>query len=405
MWELLNEIGQTLRHNKLRTALTGFAVAWGIFMLIVLLGMGRGVRNAFLAQNDSDNKLMVTLWGGWTTKPYKGHKEWRHIQIKDTDAGVLKHDISNVDRVTATATLDSAKFYTNKDFISDEVRGVTPAEEATYKQELIAGRMLNEQDMAQERKVVVLSKENAELLFGSAQEAVGKRVTGMGLSWLVVGVYKHRWQKESHVPFSTAMTLNGFNGNVDGLSVKAKALDNLEEGEELEEAIRKSLARAHEFDPKDESAVYVWNKFQGYMTGMMVNRTLNIAIWVIGILMLLSGIVGVSNIMFVSVRERTHEIGIRRALGAKPRIIWTQIVLESVAVTALFGYIGLFFGMCVMQGIDAMFGSSDFLRNPTVDISIAIEVTLVLIAAGAIAGLAPAMRATKVKPVEALRDE
>lgn len=406
MWELLHEIAQTLRHNKLRTSLTGFAVAWGIFMLIVLLGMSRGVVNSFDSKSDPQRSNSMSVWGGMTSKPYKGYKEWRWIRLKGSDMGPIKHyNAEQVADVTANTSLDSAKVSTTKDYLTDAVGGVYPSALSRYGLKMVAGRFINDRDLEQARKVITLHAENAALLFGSPEAAVGKRVNAMGLSWLVVGVFTQNWDKTSYVPFTTAMNLQGYSDYVHEIVVEARDLNNAADGERLESGIREAMAKTREFDPDDRGAVHIWNRFEGYLQQKTAMNILNLAVWLIGIFTLLSGIVGVSNIMFVSVRERTHEIGIRRAIGAKPRIIWAQIVLESVAVTTLFGYIGIFLGMVVMQVVNSLFGSSDFLKNPTVDLAMALEVTLVLIVAGALAGLFPAIKATKVKPVEALRDE
>ncbi len=406
MLEIFHEIAQTLKHNKLRTALTGFAVAWGIFMLIVLLGMSRGVVNSFDANADPERSNSLSVWGGFTSKPHKGYSEWRHIQLKESDLRPIASDNEdNIKSVVATTSLDSARVSTMRDYLTDGVTGVYPQAKRQSRIRILAGRFINERDLEQTRKVVVLHKDNAVLLFGAPDNAVGKRVDAMGLSWLVAGVYDHDWEKTCYVPFTTAMNLKGFTGEVDEIVVQACGLSSEADGKELENGVRSSLARIHDFDQEDRGAVHIWNRFDGYMQQKNAMGILNLAVWLIGIFTLLSGIVGVSNIMFVSVRERTHEIGIRRAIGAKPRVILTQVVLESVAVTTLFGYVGVFLGMCVTQGVNAAFGDTDFLKNPTVDITMAIEVTVVLIAAGALAGLFPAIKATKVKPVEALRDE
>ncbi len=406
MWELFHEIAQTLKHNKLRTALTGFAVAWGIFMLIVLLGMSRGVVNSFDSNSDAERSNSMSVWGGMTSKPYKGYKEWRWIRLKGSDLGPIRqYNSAQVRNVSANASLDSAKVSTAKDYLTDGVNGVYPSAQARYRVKIRHGRFINNRDLELARKVMVLHADNATLLFGSPEAAVGKRVDAMGLSWLIVGVFDQEWDKSCYVPFTTAMNLKGFTDYVDEIVVEAKGLKTEEDGKRLEEGIRNVMAQTHDFDPEDEGAVHIWNRFEGYLQQKTATSILNLSVWLIGIFTLLSGIVGVSNIMFVSVRERTHEIGIRRAIGAKPRIILAQIVLESVAITTLFGYIGVFLGMVVMQIVDSLFGNTDFLKNPTVDLAMALEVTLVLIIAGAFAGLFPAVKATNVKPVEALRDE
>lgn len=251
----------------------------------------------------------------------------------------------------------------------------------------------------------MLSKENADKLFGKNVGAVGKRVDSMGFSWLVIGVYDHRWERSSYIPFTTAMLLSGNDDKVSDMRVAMKNVETLADGEAVENNVKSTLAGRHDFSPSDNSAVYIWNRFSNYLTQLSAMNILTVAVWIIGIFTLLSGIVGVSNIMFVSVRERTHEIGIRRAIGAKPRAILMQIVAESVVMTTVFGYVGVVLGMIVTGIIDVVTRNMEFLSNPTVNLSIALEVTVVLIIAGAIAGLFPAIKATKVKPVEALRDE
>lgn len=406
MFDLFREIFQALSNNKTRTTLTGLAVAWGIFMLIVLLGMSRGVTNGFQSRMTADNSRVISVFGGFTSKPYKGYKEGRWISPEDEDIKVIERDNrSNVERVTATKSLDSAKLSTSKDYVSDEVQGDFPNRLKEGRITMVNGRFLNQPDLDQERKVIVLSTQSAETLFGKNVNPVGRRVDAMGLSWLVIGVYRHDWDKSNYVPYTTAMRLSGNDGKVSDLTVKLYNVKSEADGMAVEEDVRHSLSKVHEFSPDDDSAVHLWNRFVQYLTQMKAMGILEMAVWVIGIFTLLSGIVGVSNIMFVSVRERTHEIGIRRAIGAKPRSILVQVVAESVVITTMFGYIGIVFGMMVTGLIDQLSKGVEFLENPTVDLFIAVKVTVVLIIAGALAGLFPAMKATKVKPVEALRDE
>ena len=406
MIDLLLEIGQTLSHNKLRTALTGFAVMWGIFMLIILLGMGHGVFNAFSYDMSGDRTKSINVWGGMTTKPYKGYQENRYIPLEYQDISAIDHDGCGVIRkAVAIKDLDSAQVSTQKDYITDRVSGVFPSAAKLDRLNITKGRFINDNDLLQKRKVIVLNERSARMLFGEAEDAVGKYVNAMKLSWQVVGVYSHDWQDNAYVPFETAMALSGSNGRVSTINVLAPDMKTQEDADAAEKLVKTTLAREHEFDPTDSGGVYIWNRFTGYLQGMTAMTILEMAIWIIGILTMLTGIVGVSNIMFVSVKERTHEIGIRRAIGAKPRSILIQIITESVALTALFGYIGIFFGMLVLAGLAKAFTGMDFIRDPSVTLSIAVEVTVVLVVAGAFAGLFPALKATKVKPVEALRDE
>lgn len=405
MFDLLREIKQALTNNKVRTALTGLAVAWGIFMLIVLLGMSRGVTNAFAEQFAADNSRVINIYNGTTSKAFKGYQEGRSIYLKSRDMpAVMSRDKQHVDAVIASKSIDTAVVSTPLNYTSG-LLGHFPSELKTARLEMLSGRFLNQSDLDNNRKVIVLSKENADKLFGKNVGAVGKRVDSMGFSWLVIGVYDHRWERSSYIPFTTAMLLSGNDDKVSDMRVAMKNVETLADGEAVENNVKSTLAGRHDFSPSDNSAVYIWNRFSNYLTQLSAMNILTVAVWIIGIFTLLSGIVGVSNIMFVSVRERTHEIGIRRAIGAKPRAILMQIVAESVVMTTVFGYVGVVLGMIVTGIIDVVTRNMEFLSNPTVNLSIALEVTIVLIIAGAIAGLFPAIKATKVKPVEALRDE
>lgn len=405
MFDLLREIKQALTNNKVRTALTGLAVAWGIFMLIVLLGMSRGVTNAFAEQFAADNSRVINIYNGTTSKAFKGYQEGRSIYLKSRDMpAVMSRDKQHVDAVIASKSIDTAVVSTPLNYTSG-LLGHFPSELKTARLEMLSGRFLNQSDLDNNRKVIVLSKENADKLFGKNVGAVGKRVDSMGFSWLVIGVYDHRWERSSYIPFTTAMLLSGNDDKVSDMRVAMKNVETLADGEAVENNVKSTLAGRHDFSPSDNSAVYIWNRFSNYLTQLSAMNILTVAVWIIGIFTLLSGIVGVSNIMFVSVRERTHEIGIRRAIGAKPRAILMQIVAESVVMTTVFGYVGVVLGMIVTGILDVVTRNMEFLSNPTVNLSIALEVTVVLIIAGAIAGLFPAIKATKVKPVEALRDE
>jgi len=406
MFDLFREILQTLSHNKLRTALTGLAVAWGIFMLIVLLGVSRGLYNSMRKNSTLESNSVASVWGGWTTKAHKGYKEGRRIRLEEADMQpVAVHGGRLVVSAIGNVSIDSAKVSTKRDYVSDGILGVYPAAMTFGQVRMTHGRFINERDLAERRKVMVINEDNARLLFGAEDSAVGRRVDCMGLSWTVAGVYSNSWQRTSYVPFTTAMMLTGNSGRIQKMSVSLTDMHDMSDAVEAEQAVRGVLARRHEFADDDMGAVHIWNRFENYLQQKQAGSIMETVVWVIGLLTMLSGIVGVSNIMFVSVRERTHEIGIRRAIGAKPRSILMQILAESVAITAIFGYIGVFLGILVTEIIDKLFGNTDFLYNPRVDIGIAVEVTVVLIVVGALAGLFPAIKATKVKPVEALRDE
>lgn len=405
MFDLFHEISQTISNNKLRTALTGIAVAWGIFMLIVLLGAARGVVNSYEEASSNSSANSIRLWSGTTSKPYKGYKDGRWIRLQDKDMDAISGEVSAVSDVSISTSASGFNIVGPKDYISGGFEAVYPDVARTQRITDIKGRFINQKDINDHRRTIVLNRDNAALLFGDADKALGEEVRAMDLSWKVVGIYEHRWRKGSFVPYTTYKAITGGDGYVNEMAVRVEGISTDTEAEETESQVRAVLARRHEFDPEDSNAVWVWNQFANHIKQGQALVYLNLAVWVIGILTLLTGIVGVSNIMFVSVRERVHEIGIRRAIGAKPKSIIVQILAESVAITTLFGYVGLVAGMAILQVLDAALGDAEGFTNPTVDISLALQVTAALVVAGAIAGLFPAIKATKVKPVEALRDE
>lgn len=406
MFDLIAEIRQTLRSNRLRTFLTGISVAWGVFMLILLLGVARGVTNGFRSNMGSaGSNNLIEVWGGITSKAYRGYSDGRWIQLESTDRdAIVREHHANVPVVYPLASVDSAVI---------GPRGSRNSFSAIYPESLdddngnvfIAGRQINDRDIAERRRSIVLAERNARILFGSSDSVVGRTVTTMGLAWTVVGVYRHNWRSVTYVPYTTYKAITGNNNDVDKLNVRIQDIDNQAAADTLENEVRRTLARTHEFHPDDRSALWVWNSLSNYFSSNAAMGYLTLAVWVIGLFSLLTGIVGVSNIMFVSVRERTHEIGIRRAIGARPASILFQILAEGVAITAIFGYAGVFAGMVILQILDVVFATAREIQNPTVDISIAVEITITLIVAGALAGLFPALKALKVKPVEALRDE
>lgn len=406
MIDLANEIWQTMRNNKLRTALTGVAVMWGIFMLIVLLGMSRGVVNAFEANMGARGSNYVIAFSGVTTDAWHGYKSGRYIQLKNGDMDILKsRGDGKIGNVTAKVVSNMKTVSTDHDYASTSYEGVYPSEMTSRGYSMIVGRFINDADIAHNRKVVVLSLKMAESLFPDPTRSVGEIVRIGDLPFIVVGVYDSTWSRQIYIPYSTARLLSGNSDNVDQLEIELDNVKTEADGVNAENSIRKTLASVHDFNPMDWSAVNIWNRFNQHLqmtTGMAI---LNITVWVIGIFTLLSGIIGVSNIMFVSVKERTHEIGIRRAIGAKPRAILTQIILESVSITTLFGYFGIISGTAVTALVGHFVGEQDGFLNPGVDLSIAFQVTIVLIIVGALAGLFPALKALKIKPVEALRDE
>lgn len=410
MFDLISEIGQTMRNNKLRTGLTGFAVAWGIFMLIILLGLSRGLMSRFEENSSKRDINTIDVWRGSTSMPYQGYNKGRAIQLKASNIDVLNRSGNKyIGKATAYKYIDSAKVEGPKDYVAEGIMGMSPESRRDQWIDMFAGRYINQADMDNKRKVMVISRKTAKTIFGSdSTEVIGRYVKSLGLSWQIIGLYTREWgEDDSYVPFTTAVAILGGDANIRSMRILADNVTDEASATAAEDAIRGELAKIHKFNPEDRSATPMWNRFTNYLQNKQGMKILDYAVWIIGIFTMLSGIVGVSNIMFVSVRERVHEIGIRRAIGAKRRNILMQVMLESVAITAIFGYIGVVMGMAVMQVIAHILEGVEQspLGNPTVDLGIALKVTIVLIIAGALAGLFPALKATKVKPVEALRDE
>lgn len=406
MIDLIREISQTMRSNKLRTVLTGIAVAWGIFMLIVLMGLSNGVVNTFIENTRSQGSNVLKVWGGITSHAWHGYKQGRSIELQNTDLEPIQHNNEHqVASVTASIRGTAVTISTPHDYMTASYEGIFPDEARQRALKIPWGRFINDRDMAEKRKVMVISEQVAISLFKNPAAATGQSIKVGDLVFQVIGVYQSKWSRSVYIPYTTARILQGGGVNVNEINVELQNVKTQDDGTAAETNTRETLASLHDFRSDDESAISIWNRFNQQLSMQEGMNILTIAVWVIGLLTLLSGIIGVSNIMFVSVRERTHEIGIRRAIGAKPRSILTQIILESVSITTLFGYIGIAMGSLVTGIMSKIAENVDFLSNPTVDLSVALSVTIVLIIAGMAAGLFPALKAIKIKPVEALRDE
>ena len=417
MIDLWQEIYGTIRRNKLRTFLTGFAVAWGIFMLIVLLGAGNGIIHAFEESSGERALNSVRVWGGWTTKPYDGLKEGRSIDLdnrdlKDTEARFT----DRVEEAGATVFQSSMDISYGSEYVNLSLNGVHPNYPEVEPVKVVEGRFVNETDIRERRKSIILRRKSADVLFGKTHvEPLGKFVNAGGVAYQVVGIYDDEGSSEPNsafIPFSTLQTIYNKGNDLNSIIFTTKGLTTEESNEQFEADYRRVIGANHRFDPTDDGAIWLWNRFTSYLQTMAAMGILRTAIWVIGIFTLLSGIVGVSNIMLITVRERTHEFGIRKALGAKPRSILWLIIVESVVITTVFGYVGMVAGIGATEWMDAVFGSqtvdagmfeAKMFSDPTVDIGIAIQATVTLIVAGTLAGLFPARKATKIRPIEALR--
>jgi len=408
------EILNTIRKNKLRTFLTGFSIAWGIFMLMILLGSGNGLKNGVTENFASESKNVVSLWPGRTSIATEGLQKGRRIRFDDLDVNLLENQFNNTSTISPVVW-KSAMISYKSDYVTYDLNGVMPYYKtlqsiSLYKNQ---GRFINEIDMQEQRKVIVLEKTIVETLF-KHENPIGKYVNANNIPFQVVGVYEktNPWQDaETYIPFSTAQALYNLT-NYYNLSFEVKGLNTIAENETFNDQLRSRFGRLHSFDPKDNRAIWIWNRMESYLQTMQIFGSINLFIWIIGIGTLIAGIVGVSNIMLISVKERTREFGIRKAIGATPFSILRLVVMESILITTLFGYIGLVGGVAVTETLNYFMqqsagegGGMMIFKNPTVDMGIAVSATIVLIIFGVLAGYFPARRAVKIKPIEALRFE
>ncbi len=400
------EIFETIKKNKLRTFLTAFSVAWGIFILIVLLGAGQGLRNGAESQFMSDAVNSIWINGGKTSIAYKGFKPGRTIEINNDDFAAIKLKVKDFDRLSASFDWRNMRTLSyKKEHGTFIVRSCMPDHNYLENATIIKGRFINEKDMKGFRKVCAMGVPVQEALY-RGEDAMGKYVDVEGIQFQVVGIFTDPGRGDNdriYIPVSTAQRI--YNGkNVLNTIWGSTGNVPIERSTAMVEEVKQILAKKHDFDPADQNAVNVWNNYNEYVKIMGLLDGIRLFIWIIGIGTLIAGIVGVSNIMMIVVKERTREIGIRKALGATPGSIVGLIIQESVAITAFAGYTGLTLGIFLIEGFKGMGIQSDFFKNPEVNFNVAVSATCLLVIAGALAGLIPAIKAVSIPPVEALKE-
>lgn len=396
----------------MRTLLTSFGVSWGIFVLIIILGLGKGLENGVKQMFAGFSSNSVFVWGQGTTLPYQGHKEGRRMQLELADVDYIKQKVDGIDIIAPRNQLGGYMGGNNVKY-GDEtgafsVMGDVPDIKEIYHWLLPRGRFINERDMLESRKVAVIGKRVEEILF-RGKNPIGEYISINGVNFRIVGSFKPQVSGESAqrdeqsiiIPFNTFQ--KAFNSNkVNWLAVTGEASVK---GSVLEGQIKDALKYRHQVHPEDNRAFGSFNVEKMFVPMQMTFKTVNFIAWFVGIMTLIAGVIGVSNILLVIVKERTKEIGIRRALGARPGSIITQIVLESLAMTVIAGYLGMMAGIWLIEGLSKVGMEAEMFKNPEIKMSVAITALLVLVVSGCIAGILPANRALKVKPVEALRYE
>ena len=413
------EIFSTIKKNKLRTFLTGFAIAWGIFMLMILLGAGNGLSNGVGSNFEGNALNALWIWSRETSVPYQGLKPGRRIYFDLKDYEDIKK-IDKIDKISARYFSNSRTYSYKSEYGGYTTQACHPDYQYIEKLKIIEGRFLNNIDIQYKRKVVVIGNDIKEALF-NGNDPVGDYLKIDGVLYRVVGVYDEvdprEGSRQGLIPITTAHLLFNIGTRVHNFAVTTKDVSKAE-SLEVEQQIRELLAKNHRFDVNDNRAIGIYNSLENYVETMHIFSAIKMFIWLIGIGTLIAGIVGVSNIMLIVVKERTKEIGIRKALGATPSSIVGLVLLESVFITLLAGYIGMFFGISLMElvnfameqsanavGANGDSGEMRMFLNPTVDLKIAISSLILLVSAGTLAGYIPAKRAASIKPIEALHYE
>jgi putative ABC transport system permease protein len=401
------EIFSTIKKNKLRTGLTMFSVFWGIFMLIILLGSGKGLQNGVESEFKQDAVNSIWIWPGTTSQPYKGLSLGRRIRMTNADYDDVNKNVENLESISARfRTRGSGTISYKNEYGSFEIVSCHPGYQVIENASMKEGRFINNPDIEKFRKVTSISTKIADALFKNGEDPIGKYIKVSGIPFEVVGIFTDPSERDLdriYIPVSTAQKVFNGGNSINNLSFTTTGTS--EESEKLVEDLRNDFAKRHNFDPADMQALFIRNTIKDYMQFQNMFSGIRIFVWIIGFGTIIAGIVGVSNIMMIVVKERTKEIGIRKALGASPGSIISLVLLESILITSVAGYVGLVFGVGLLELVSSLIGKQPFFQNPQADFSVAIKATLLLIFSGAIAGFVPANRAARIKPIVALRDE
>lgn len=400
------EIFTTLRKNKLRTFLTSFSVAWGIFILIILLGSGNGLQKGVNSQFEDDATNSLWIYRGNTSMPYRGLSPGRRIKFTNEDFEKTKEAVPELEAISSRMNIRYKRNISYKKEYGDfNILSVHKGTQELESVDMLAGRFINELDTRKSRKTTALSYIVRDALFKN-EDPIGKYVKINNIPFLVVGVFKDKSDRDNnrvYIPISTGQRVFTGKTEIDNLAITIPP-EIMQKSSEIEERIRQNYAQRHVFNPLDRRAIYINNNLEEFMKFQNLFAGIRLFVWIIGIGTIISGIVGVSNIMIIVVKERTKEIGIRKALGASPKSVVGLIMLESIFITSVAGYVGLVLGVGLLELLSPHI-QSDFFTNPEADIRIALGATLLLILSGTFAGLIPARRASRIKTIDALREE
>ena len=405
------EIFSSMKRHKLRTFLTALSVWWGIFMLVLLLGMGKGLQNS--VEHNFKDDAINSLWirSGRTSKPYKGLPPGRYIRYTNDDYNLIKSQVPEVEFITGRYYMwgEFNIEYKNKSLAFD-IRCVHPDHQVLENTIVTDGRFLNDIDLKEYRKVCVIGKIVAEDFFEDDKNPIGEYLTIKGTDYKIVGIFRDEGHENEmrkiYLPVTTAQRVDSANGRLHQIMVTIGDA-SVEESYLIEDKIRKLLAERHKFALDDESAIHISNEVEDYQEFQMVFAFIKGFIWFVGIGSIIAGVIGVSNIMLIVIKDRTKEIGIRKAMGATPISIISMVMQEAVFLTSLAGYIGLISGFGLVYGMNYLMVENnievEFFRNPEVDFLTVLTALLFLICCGALSGLIPAVQAVRINPVTAMK--
>ena len=402
------EIFDTISKNKLRTFLSGFTVAIGIFIFIILTGFGNGLTNTFQSFFGDDATNILRVFPNRTSKPYKGYKAKRRIELDNSDLADIKLNFPLfLEGITPRISRGAVVKYKNN---SDnyQTRGVGPAHQAAEKTILMKGRFINEDDIKNKTKYTVIGRRVALDLFGE-EDPMGKFIDVGDTVFKIIGVFQDSGgeYEESYlyIPYTTRQLIEKGNDKVDQIILSYKPSIGYTGAMEFEKKLRLFLKNKKSIDPTDQSGIFIRNVSEDLKRNQQFAGVLQYIVLFVAIGTLIAGIIGISNIMVFVVKERTKELGIRKALGATPKSVISMILQESIFITIISGYFGLFSGMLVLRNIGSALEEDYFIKDPSIDLSTAITSTIILVIFGAVAGYIPAKRAASIKPIIALRDE
>ena len=401
------EIFETIGKNKLRTFLSGFTVSLGIFIFIILFGLGNGLKNTFQEFFLDDASNAIFLYPGKTSKPYKGFKANRRIEFRNDDLRDIKENFSfYLEHLTPRITRNALTRYKNQSN-NYSTRGVAPGHQFVEKTILMKGRYINQSDISRKTKVAVIGRMVALDLFKS-EEAIGKYINLGSSAFKVVGIFQDEGgdneERNIYIPFTTRQLIEKSNDKVDQIILTYRKELGYLGAMGLENGLKKYFKEKKSVSPEDPNGFYIRNIADDLRETQQFAVVLQLIVSFVGLGTLIAGIIGISNIMVFVVKERTKELGIRKALGATPNSVIKMVLQESVFITIISGYLGLIFGVLVLENIGVKLDKY-FIKNPFIEISTALMATVVLIIFGAIAGYIPAKRASSIKPIIALRDE